>query len=275
MKNAHFDLWCHNATRLIGFGPDRKEVYQELMEHLEDHQAELLAQGMDEDTATEQTLEAMGDPKAIASQLGWLHRPFWGYFLQVSKIVLVVLLCLCSVLFSIYWSKLDLGKPQFRDFRVYERESYGGDTGRTLLHLSKPTGSFSTDGSRFTLTDAAVFTEYSEYYEKEMTYLYVQIRQTSWLPWTEQDQFNDFFPVSCAFHAVDSLGNYYPSYFESSGSTTLHMCSMGNQTGIFSYTHECWINDFQGAEAEWVDICYERDGRSYSLRIYLTGGDGA
>jgi hypothetical protein len=42
-------------------------------------------------------------------------------------------------------------------------------------------------------------------------------------------------------------------------------------SGIFRQTHECWINDFP-ADAKWVEFCYERDGRSFSLRIDLTGG---
>lgn len=275
MKIIEFDVWCHNATSLIGYPPDRKAVYQELMAHLEDHKAMLMEQGLDDKTSTAKALEAMGETSAIAYYLARLHRPFWGYCLRVCKIALVIFVCLSSVLFSLYRSKLEFEKPQFKDFAVYEEASYGGDTGRTLLHLSKPNGSFSTDGSKFTLTDAAVFTEYSKPHDAVVTRLYVQIRQTSWLPWKELEQFHDFFPVTGAFHAVDSLGNFYPCYFDNEDYFTPQLYAMGSQTGIFSYTHECWINDFQGAEADWVDICYTRDGRSYSLRIYLTGGDGA
>lgn len=273
MQKIRLIQWCEKATCRISFGPDRRKVTDELMGHLEDRRDALMAQGMDERTATDQALEAMGDAKQIAPQLGALHKPFWGYALQVSKILLIILLCLSLNPIRKYVNNLYLDGPvSYLKFDVFDPASYGGDTGRTLLHLSKPEFSFSSDGSRFTLTDACVFSQDSEYYGPDFTQLYVRIEQTSLLPQTEHKEYFPHFQIASYFTAKDSLGNEYPCYWDGTGGDAPFFIAGGAQTGVFTYTHECWINQFP-SEAEWVDICYERDGRSFSLRVYLTGGD--
>lgn len=273
MNETNFTRWCREATWRIRYGPDRAEVYQELMDHLRDHRDALMAQGAAEEDAAAQAVEAMGSAKEIALELEKIHKPFWGYCLQVCKLILVILLCLCVIPIWDYAAHLDIGTYSHYSFDIYDSTSYGGDTGRQLLHLSKPGVSFSSDGNIFVLTDAAIFAVNSQGDGQEKPRLYVQIRQSSLLPWTEHQTYYDFFPISARFSARDSLGNYYPCYSEQHSCDAPHVNAMGRQSGIFSYTHTCWINDFHGADAEWVDICYERDGRSYTLRIDLMGGD--
>ncbi len=268
MQKFRLIQWCEIATCRISFGPDRRKVADELMGHLEDRRDALMAQGMDERTATDQALESMGDAKEIAPQLGALHKPFWGYVLRISKILLIILLCLSLNPIRKYVKNLDLdNNVSYRDFAVFDPASYGGDTGRTLHHLSQPELSFSTDGSHFTLTDACVFSNNSS----DFTQLYIRIQQTTLLPQTEHKEYFTYFRITSFFTARDSLGNEYPCYWDGTGGENPYLLSGGAQTGLFTYTHECWINNFP-AEAEWVDICYERDGRSFSLRVYLTGG---
>lgn len=275
ISDYKFTNWASTATVLIGFGPDRKKVQEELLGHMQDHYDVLIAEGMPEEEACDQVLACMGDAIEVAPQLAAVHRPFWGYFLRASWIAVIVLLCLCIIPACGYVVNLELGtcpSLRHRDADLYVASSYGGDTGRTLHHLSEPTGSFTTDGSTFTLTDAVVFTQYNKYQDRDITHLYVLIRQKSLIPWQAQSQYSEYFPVSAYFTAVDSLGNEYPCYFDALHSDESNVNALGYQSGIFTYTHECWINDFP-AEAQWVDIRYERDGRNYSLRIDLTGGD--
>lgn len=275
MEKSLLNKWCEIATCRIRFGPDRKKVTNELMGHLEDRRDALMEQGMDEREATEKALEAMGDAKEIAPQLGAIHRPFWGYALRVCKIALIVLLCLGILPIWNYFKDLKLQEtPDLRQFNIYDSTSYGGDTGRTLLHLSHPNKSFASDGNTFTLTDVAVCSSNSEYYGANFTQLYVRIRQNSLLPWTEHDEYfdNNFSTITAWFFARDSLGNVYKPFMELSAQNSPRLYTYGVQSDIFTFTHECWINEFP-AEAEWVDICYERDGRNFSLRIYLTGGE--
>ncbi len=272
MHKNRLTSWCHAATILIRFGPDRKAVYNELLAHLEERRDAFMEQGLNEREASTKALEAMGDAYEIAPQLAAIHRPFWGYFLRVSRIFLVILLVLSLKPIWDYAKNLHFyDKPNAHTFDVYDAASYGGDTGRTLLHLSQPDVSFSSDGSTFTLTDAVVYTEYSEYFERDRTYLCVLIRQETKLPWTEHDGYFGYFSATGWFCARDDLGNVYPGKMEYHPSDAFALQSYGVQSGLFAYTHQCTINDFP-VEAQWVEIYYERDGRSYALRVNLTGG---
>lgn len=274
MQKFRLYQWCQEATEQISFGPDRKAVYAELLSHLEDRRDALMDKGMDEKEATGKALESMGNAWEIAPQLAAIHRPFWGYFLRVSQILLVILLVLGLIPVWNCFKALDLqDRPSLRKFEIYDSASYGGDTGRTLLHLSQPEVSFSSDGSTFTLTDAALITQTTTDGTVTKPQLYVLIRQTSPYPWTERDKHFSFSYISGWFSARDSLGNTYEGWMDKHEPQDHLMYSETVQSGLFTYTHECWINDFP-ADAEWVEICYERDGRNYRLYVDLTGGGG-
>ena len=84
------NTWLDTATKKILFRPDRKSVRRELEAHLEDLRE---ASGLDEETA----VSAMGDPAALAEELGRLHRPWLGYLWRASQIALIgaaVMYCL-------------------------------------------------------------------------------------------------------------------------------------------------------------------------------------
>ena len=82
--------WLDTATKKVLFRPDRKAVRKELEAHLEDLRE---ASGLDEETA----VASMGDPAALAEELGRLHRPWLGYLWRASQIALIgaaVMYCL-------------------------------------------------------------------------------------------------------------------------------------------------------------------------------------
>lgn len=274
-KEFNFRVWCNTATRMIRYGPDRKAVAKELLTHLEDAYDSQISKGMTPEEAEQKALASMGSATEIAPQLAAIHSPFWGYVLQAAQILLVVLLVLSLIPIWKYASNLNLqDRPGFPDFDVYSSEAYGGDTGRTLLHLSQPDLSFRSDAGTFTATDAALFTA-SNASGETSTRLYILIRQRDFLPCTEhKEYYTGSFPVTGHFFARDSLGNVYPGIWDQQNSEDPILLTCSVQSGIFSCTHQFWINDFP-ADAQWVDICYERDGRSYALRIDLTGGDQA
>ena len=277
MLKNELKQWCEVATCRIRFGPDRKKVADELMGHMEDKRDALIAQGLTEDEATAKAMEAMGDAKEIAPQLGAIHRPFWGYLLRSSKIVVIVLLCLSLCTAGKYAKSLKLKEtPTLRDFDIYTTESYGGDTGRTLLHLSHPDLSFTSDGSRFVISDAALIKDVRPDGTPFPPTLYIRMRQTSVLPWQEHMKYftSAWVTSGSQFNARDSLGNAYPPFYTPSKEDAKPVYANTVQSGIFTATHELWIVDFP-PEAEWVDICYELDGRAFSLRIYLDGGEAS
>ncbi len=266
-KDYNFDIWCRRATETISYRPDRKRVFAELRGHLEDAYDTHITRGLSPEEAEQKALESMGSAQAVAANMAAVYKPFWGYVLQASQIVLVVLLILSSIPIWKYLNSLNLqAAPQYHNFDLYDSASYGGETGRTLHHLSQPDVSFRSDGNIFQVTDAVVYTEYSEYYEKDMTRLYIQIQQRSNLPWREHNAYNGFYCVVSHFFIRDDKGNEY--YFIHRGARSSGFV----QSGIFTATHLCWVNDFP-SEAKWADLCYERDGRSFTLRIDLTGGD--
>lgn len=273
MINGKFDRWCCSATLLIRFGPDRETVAQELFDHMEDHYNTLVAKGLSHEEATDAVIAAMGDDKEVSRQLAAVHRPFWGYFLRVTRIAVAVLLCLCLFTVWDYFSGLKFGVKNYRDFEIFDAASYGGNTGRTLLHLSEPGCAFSSDGNTFTLTDAAVFTE--TYQGEENTRFYFRVEQFSWTPWSVQKYYFGIFPthstISSQIYAVDSLGNIYDSFHARNEDDPYYIVPSGGQTGVFTYTHECWINEFD-SDAQWVEICYSRDGRDFRLKVFLKGG---
>lgn len=277
MQKFRLIQWCEKATSLIRFHPDKMVVYQELYDHLDERRDALMERGLEEKEATGKALEAMGDAEALAPELAAAHPPFWGYALRVSKILLVVLLVLSLKPLWDYATDLNFyDKPNaHRPFDVYDSASYGGDTGRTLQHLSQPGVSSSSDGSTFTVTDAAVFTEYSDVLGRDRTYLYVLIRQTSLLPAKEYAEYfqNSYSAITGWFCARDSLGNVYEGYHFQPDAVEKFMVSDSVQSGLFTCTHECRIPDFP-ADAEWVEIYYRREGRDLTLHIDLTGGAG-
>lgn len=276
MKRYEYNLyhWCEQAASRIKFKPDRKKVINELYDHAMERFEDLSSKGLDDDEAEKRTLESMGDAEALSFRLAVIHRPFWGYFMRTCQVLLIVILCLDIIPVWNYFDDLQLqDHPPFLDFDPYEPSSYGDDTGRTLLHLSHPSDSFSTDGSTFKLTDAVIYTSTRSDGTVSAPILCFQIRQSSLLPRTEHDEYftSNYASITSSFFVKDSLGNTYNGYLGKSTSDvrTLHSYSM--QSGLFTASYECWINDFP-TQAQWVDICYERDGRSYTMRIDLTGG---
>ncbi len=274
-KEQQFTWWCEAATAGIRYKPDRKAVAKELMDHLEDAYEAALSNGLSGQEAEQKALDSMGSAYEIAPQLAVIYNPFWGYFLRVCKILLIALLVLGIIPIWNYAKDLDLqDKPSAPfDFEIYEEASYGGDTGRTLLHLSQPDASFSSDANTFTVTDVVVFTETLEDGTQSSPRLFLLLRQTSLLPWSEQRQYFQFFQITGWCFLRDDLGNVYNGY-NISDPDGGSIYTNGAQSGIFRYTHQCGIYNFP-TEAKWVELCYERDGRSFSVRIDLTGGAAA
>ena len=215
----------------------------------------------------------MGNAHDIAPQLAAIHAPFWGYVIRVSHIALVILLVLSLIPIWKYVSNLNIyDAPHVQNFEVFAPDSYGEDTGRVLHHLSQPDISFSSEAGTFTVTDAAVFTTFHDDGEGSTTQLYVLVEQWSLLPWKEHEGYFKFGAVTEWFSAKDSVGNVYDCIWSSPTDERGRLYSNAVQSGIFTGSHELWINNFP-QDATWVEILYDRDGREYVLRIDLTGGD--
>ena len=255
--------WAENAVSRIVFPGDKRKVYEELMAHMEDHRDALMEQGMSERQACEAVEKAMGDPWAVAKDLAAIHRPFWGYFLRATRIIMVLLLIATLFPLDSFLQERLFRNPHFRGWDVYDTQSYGGDTNRTLLHMSDQDSSFETDGYTYTVTKAVVFHE--EEYDR--TTFQCRIKEFNPRPWATHAETGRW------FWAEDSNGNYYYSDYETAQDEEPRkqaIYAYVTAEGLLTNTYEFWINNFP--VAEWIKLHYTRDGRDEMLFINLTGG---
>ena len=67
--------FCEIVTRQLRCRWEAPAIRQELSDHIQDHQAALMATGMDRDAAEEAAVAAMGDPKELGRALDRAQLP--------------------------------------------------------------------------------------------------------------------------------------------------------------------------------------------------------
>lgn len=263
MDTYKFKCWCEKAASGIVFPPDQQKVYRELMNHMDDHYDFLLEQGYDPDIAQQRVVDAMGDPWPIAKDLAAIHRPFWGYFLRATRIILIIALIVTVIPLGIYAWNNSYGISSWAHWDIWDPASYGGDTGRTLLHMSEPNVTRRDSGYTFTVTDALWWDSDDSDYSCLMIYM----KEFHPLPWAMHNE------VGGWFWAEDSEGNIFEAFnVHGNLDEDPGVQAWGNPTGPFTWTYQIWINFSMPYDAEWIDFRYTRDGRNLVWRIDLTGG---
>ncbi len=258
MVNSNFDHWCRKATQSIRFTPDRKKVHNELMAHLEDHRDTLVAQGMDEQTAQQAAMDAMGDCWELSYQLAQVHRPFWAYAQRITRIAAAILCALAFVACIRYGSGI---ASLLRLHDVVDTTKPPSEIGTwEVVGKFKFDVSDWTDGYYFRIPSAVLW-------QREDDIRITLHLQTFFLP-IQGNTDAAFF-----FWAMDDQGNHYVSSFEDSD-RSLRL----SRTGIHAQTQgaQCFtmcISGLPSTEIQWVELHYDRDGRDVVLRIDLTGGD--
>lgn len=268
MEDWKFYEWCRKAVSAIGFPPDKNAVCRELMDHMDDHCAALMEQGHDPDTARRMTVTAMGDPYEVAPLLAALHRPFWGYFLRAVRVLLVIALTLTLIPFGLYLGGSPYSQPEYSRFDPFCDRSVTDEVGETTrLFYAQPNQSAALDGRILTLTQAAMwYTDFTAEGLEDGTSFSFRIRVIDPRSWAQPDLFLEH------FWAEDSLGNTYAPEAVRATDGTPAVSGRSYQTGPFTHTLELSLNGFCSQEADWIDICYTRDGRDLRFRIRLTGG---
>ena len=265
MDTYKFRRWCDKAVSGILFPPDREKVYRELMAHMEDHCDYLLEQGYDEETARQMTVDAMGDAYEIAPQLAEIHRPFWGRLLYATRSLLVIAAIVTVIPFFLFVRDNFYLPPMWTNWNVFSEVSYGGDTGRTLLHLSEPDITRRSDGYTFTVTDAVFWRSEDD----GSNCFFIYMKESHPLPWAEHHAAGSW------FWAEDNMGNVYGCDYARRTDDAPTLYSNSSRTGLFTCIYAMWINKDLPEDAQWVDIRYTRDGRNLAFRVYLDGGDAA
>lgn len=261
MDNFSFSNWCRIACRDIVFTPDRKMVAQELREHMDDHYDALIDKGYSHEEATKMTMEAMGNPYILASQLAEVYHPFWGYLLRGIRVAIVVLL----VILAIPGWKF-LCAQNFNSFYSADiDDTYYPNSGFSIVCQAPVGASFTDSNYTYTLSKAVLWKN------DEGQSLYFNVEQFGLIPCSVTEDYSRYGSPAYAFWGVDNLGNHYSS--SDSRATELVIHTMRSQKGIFTWRLECWVNDFPDG-VQWIDIHYDRDGRDHVFRIFLDGGNG-
>ena len=246
----NFSLWCQKATEKIRYGPDRRVVCRELMDHLEDHRDTLMEHGLTREEAEQKALEAMGSAQEIAPQFGAIHRPWLGYLFSMVRVAAIaaalpaIFFCVVSV-----WALL---------FNLISANQFDWvpDRFTSVDYYCRPKVSDSSDGRFYQVTEAGYSTKHSEFY--------LEIRTIYWPHLRHWGVFDEFW-------AVDSKGNYYASIHEAGYENIPRLDAMGYSTSACIAHYHFVIHDFD-CDAQWLELHYDRDGRDVVLRIDLTGG---
>ena len=279
--------WLYRATKEIRFRADREEVEEELRQHLEDKLEDLqrIFPGIPFEEAEQRLLDQMGDPDEIGRELARIHRPWWGYLWQASRVILAVLLAVNLFLwgragidrFRIWW-EYERGTTQYE----YIEESYHSgvdpfgpdspwydgtdlsDTVRTPLQKVQAEGAASAGGYRFSVDKGALWSIHGKD-EPDSWWLFCTL-QADGLPWQSLD-------LSAAHHirATDSLGNRYYSSYEiyelnvDRGEDGYVMVNPGDE-GFIRNEFKIEVPDIQPG-VEWLRLEYDRGGVSWQLTI--------
>jgi hypothetical protein len=281
MKIDGFDAWCERAVALIKYKPDRKKIQAELHAHIEDKYEALAAGGMTSVQAEEQAVSAMGDAGEIAKALAKIHKPFWGYMLRLTKIVLAFVAVLMIFSLAGFSDRVYICAEPDSMFHAERFENGNYNTSECVFSI-EPNVSASCDGYTFTVTKAALWHDEgiltdeepivsvgsgAEGESAESYTLYYLMTVTSPLPWAEYAE------IPRRMYAVDSLGNYYYSCYDNAYTDELALRGNPYRTSYFTYTYSMWTNSFASQDAQWLEFRYERDGRSIALRVDFPGGE--
>ena len=250
-------VWVEEATRKISFGPDRAAVGRELLGHIQDLQEKYEAQGLSPYDAEMRATEDMGNPSAIADDLGRLHRPYLGWLWRLSQWTLGILLA-WAVLAGIGYvqtyladSTTEMDLPQLPE----AVETHDTWTRRLLEHWDIA-GSVNLGDYRFTVPLA---------YLQEITYagpevftplryeLTVCLRASTWRFW---EPINAGQYMILSHEAADSAGTRYgrwePGLFSEETHRHYFCNTYGDGPLAVWYAIELDIKD--GEMPDWVDI---------------------
>lgn len=83
--------WAQRAVAGIILPKERESAKQELLDHMEDHMADLMAAGFSREDAEAHAVLAMGDPEDTAKLLRQAHQPILTRILQAARVCCISL----------------------------------------------------------------------------------------------------------------------------------------------------------------------------------------
>jgi len=265
MEHWKLTQWCTYAVSKIKYAPDRRAVYDELRQHLDDRCDDLLAQGMSKDEAADKAVEVMGDPRELAPLLAAVHPPFWGYACSITKWLMriVAVVMIISLLVTGY-RILNVRTTGSKLYNVYIEQS---NSNITRILYAKPNCSDSSDGYTFTVTRVAIQQDIHNNLNGTQTFiydLYIEVEVTKPHIWAA-----DCFGTN-AFWAMDDLGNQYAGWYNDDSIKSMTCTTYTENHFVQYYNYNVTYVDFNPAEElSWFELRYDRAGRDVILHIEL------
>ena len=253
-----FVRWAEEACRLIRFPPERKQVFSELLDHLEDARDAGIAAGQTSEKAAQHALEQMGDAKEVARQLQKVHRPFWGFVWKWTRILAVFAgICLC-------WNLLVFGLDLLDDkhYGQAEMEKYVRPSSDSTVILSDfaPKGAAHAGGYTISIPRIC-FREFSSGYRDA----HFVLKVSSWNPWLRAPMFHQ------NLCAVDDLGNLYPPRPGQASPAGREVCGNVADSGVFVSYYELWISDVD-PKASSFTLGFDDYAIQWSIHFPVEGG---
>ena len=264
--------WLDRATAKIRFAPERSAVRRELADHIQDRQDGYLARGLEMYEAEQRAVADMGDPNAIAEELGRLHAPWWGWLWKLSRAALVLAAVWLAV--SLFSRLQADGLPDWNGParpRVGDVFSYADGWPGEVVSVWEVEDSVRLGGYRFSVP--AAYLEYREPWTfvdghtAEGGYtLFICLRAATWKIWEPCSQSQD---MILRHAAVDSGGAQYGrAGFDEFAAYRDYFCrTCAGGPGISWYEVRLELPD--GEVPDWVEIPIGCGG---CLRVNLAKG---
>ena len=249
MYYREFYYWCREAVSSIKYIPDKNKVYNELFDHLLDRYESFVVRGMSEEIAVKKTLEAMGDPKELSPQLAAIHKPYWAYALHFTRFVALVLLALL----------IGRGVIFFHDQNYYTKDPLGdpfSESSANRISYITPDVKVSADGYTFRVTEAGVW-DYGAV---------VRIKVTNPIPWSLEQT------AVMYMEAKDNFGRRYICDTQRGSKTQNYVVVHSERKGLTTYWYDLYLYGVS-ENIQWLELCYNRDGRNLFLHLDFSGGD--
>ncbi|WP_130848480.1 permease prefix domain 1-containing protein [Intestinimonas timonensis] len=219
--------FCELVTGQLRCKWEAPSVRQELSDHIQDHQAALMAEGMGRDQAEEAAVAAMGDPEELGKALDALHSPWPWRLYHAARTAAFVLLAFAFFLGfdvllgsggsgAVFWGDSGYTMPEQDPQSLLEYYSFiDSDTVRTTGTV---TGGGDIGPYRLSPAGEALFLT-RENGDTQLAFLVSTFHPQ---PWLESLKLYD---LACS--ASDDLGNQYSSdqfYFLNTGGRLRDLC---------------------------------------------------
>lgn len=260
--------WCREVIEKVRFKPDRDQIWDEMMAHIEDRCEVMLSNGYSEEEAEIRAVAAMGDPAEVGKQLDAVHKPWLGRLWIISKVLVILTLVLSLFL---VWPTVRRYREGVKDDakEQYTVEFWMKDASPISRYAVNKT--MEIDGYRFTVD------EVSWWRDEEAIRLAVCVTVRSPIFQPKPAQYAAHGVGMEAFYIVDDRGDRQAEWDDGDSDLPREIVSYYDAYKVGRpLTGSCiYVYRAQNWNPEWVELSFDFEGRTYSVRFPGPGGEGA